>query len=52
VTVEGVSMLLSYRTTYLSEFGKYGVDKVISSMKEKNEAFHNQSQEMAVSGKI
>jgi len=52
VTVEGISMLLSYRTTYLSEFGKYGVDSVISSMKEKNEAFHNQSEEMAVSGKI
>ena len=52
VTVEGISMLLNYRTIYLSEFGKYGVDEVIRSMKKKNEAFNAQTKEMAVSEKI
>ena len=52
VTVEGISMLLNYRTTYLSEFGKYGVDKVIQSMQEKNDAFNRQTKEMVVSGTL
>jgi len=41
VAVEGVSMLLSYRKTYGSEFSKKGVDSVISSMQEKNAAFNS-----------
>lgn len=40
VTVEGVSMLLSYRKTYDSEFSKVGVDEVIATMKEKNKEFN------------
>ncbi|MDG6773574.1 ABC transporter substrate-binding protein [Thiomicrorhabdus sp. ZW0627] len=40
VTVEGVSMLLNYRKTYDSEFGKNGVDAVIAAMKEKNKEFN------------
>ncbi|MDG6777426.1 ABC transporter substrate-binding protein [Thiomicrorhabdus sp. zzn3] len=40
VTVEGVSMLLSYRKTYDSEFSKVGVDQVIATMKEKNKEFN------------
>ena len=41
VSVEGISMLLNYRTTYTSEFGKRSVDEVISSMREQNQSFNS-----------
>lgn len=41
VTVEGISLLLNYRKTYGSEFSRLGVDKVISEMREKNQAFND-----------
>lgn len=42
-SVEGISMLLNYRTTYLSEFGKRSVDDVIESMRIQNEEFNSRS---------
>lgn len=36
MTVEGVSLLLNYRKTYGSEFGRKGVDKVIEELESKN----------------
>lgn len=43
VSVEGISMLLNYRTTYNSEFSKRSVDEVIQEMREQNQAFNNAS---------
>lgn len=40
VAVEGISMLLNYRTTYASEFGKRSVDEVIERMREQNQEFN------------
>jgi len=43
VSVEGISMLLNYRTTYNSEFSKGSVDGVIQDMREQNQAFNSAS---------
>lgn len=42
VAVEGISMLLNYRSTYASEFGKRSVDEVLQSMREQNKEFNGQ----------
>lgn len=43
VSVEGISMLLNYRSTYNSEFSKRSVDAVIQEMREQNQAFNGVS---------
>ncbi|WP_238696316.1 MlaC/ttg2D family ABC transporter substrate-binding protein [Thiomicrorhabdus sediminis] len=43
VTVEGISMLLSYRKAYDSDIAKKGLDAVISEMNEKNADFNGQA---------
>lgn len=42
VSVEGISMLLSYRKAYSSDIAKKGLDAVISEMQDKNAAFNGQ----------
>lgn len=39
VAIEGISMLINYRTVYGLEFNAKGIDGVIANMRDKNKAF-------------